>query len=416
MSFADRAVLFTRVQVFDGSGVPRFPAQVLVRGNRIEQVAPANASLDATGAERIDGAGATLMPGLVEAHAHLSWPSSVDNIINTMRMPAEEHLLTTAYNARVLLDHGFTSAYSAGSLGERFEIALRNEIDAGRLPGPRLKASSLEKGAEGVMGVPGSHDREHARGVEGLRAYVMNMARAGVDSIKFLLSSDEGFEPGGSQRLLYSEEEVAAIGDAARQAGVWLACHAQAAAAVKLAVRHGFRVIYHCSYADDEALDMMEERKDRIFVAPAAGLLYARQHEAAAFGIDRAAAERMGAVSGLALMRELYPRMRERGIRVLPGGDYGFPYNPIGRNARDLGLFVELFGFTPAEALHAATQLGGELMDMPLGQIRPGFLADLLLVKGDPTTDTRVLEDKRNLLAIMKDGRFHKRPSVESGV
>jgi imidazolonepropionase-like amidohydrolase len=262
------------------------------------------------------------------------------------------------------------------------------------------------------MGVPGSHDREHARGVEGLRTYVADIARAGVDSIKFLLSSDEGFQPGGSQVLLYTEEEVGAIADEARKVGVWLACHAQAAAAVKMALRHGFRAIYHCSYADDEALDMMEARKDQIFVAPAAGLLYARQHEAAAFGIDRAAAERLGAVSGLELMQKIYPQMRKRGIRVLPGGDYGFPYNPIGRNARDLALFVELFGYTPSEALRAATQLGGELMGMAVGQVRSGYLADLLLIDGDPTRDTRILEDKRKLLAIMKDGRFHKRPDA----
>jgi imidazolonepropionase-like amidohydrolase len=408
----ERPILFTNVAVFDGSGAPTFPGQVLVRGNQIAAVVPAGEQLDEKRAQRIEGGGATLMPGLVEAHAHLTWPSSVDNVINTMRMPPEEHLLTTAYNARVLLDHGFTSAYSAGSLGERFEVALRKEIDAERLPGPRLRASSLEKGAEAVMGVPGSHDREHARGVEGLRAYVAAMKQSGVDSIKFLLSSDEGFQPGGSQVLLYSDEEVAAIADQARKSGVWLACHAQAATAVKMALRHGFRALYHCTYADEEALDMMEALRDEIFVAPAAGLLYARQHEAASFGIDRAAAERMGAVSGLELMQRIYPQMRKRGIRVLPGGDYGFPYNPIGRNARDLRLFVELFGYTPAEALHAATQLGGALMDMPLGQVRPGYLADLLLVSGDPTRDTRVLESKRNLLAIMKNGRFHKAPEL----
>ena len=410
MSASAERVLFKGVRVFDGSGSSPCPAQVLVQGNRIERVVSADERIEPGDAWVIEGGGATLMPGLIEAHAHLSWPSSIDNVINTMRLPAEEHLLTTAYNARVLLDHGFTSAYSAGSLGERFEIALRKEIDAGRLPGPRLRASSLEKGAEGVLGVPSSHDREHARGVGGLRAYVARMADEGVDSIKFLLSSDEGFQPGGSQVLLYTEEEVAAIGDEARKRGVWLACHAQANAAVKMALRHGFRALFHCTYADEEALDMMQARREEIFIAPAAGLLWARVHEAAAFGIDRAAAERMGAVSGLELMQKIYPEMRKRGIRVLPGGDYGFPYNPIGRNARDLALFVKLFGYTPAEALRAATQLGGELMNMPVGQVRPGYLADLLLVDGDPTRDTRVLEDKRKLLAVMKDGRFHKSP------
>jgi imidazolonepropionase-like amidohydrolase len=102
--------------------------------------------------------------------------------------------------------------------------------------------------------------------------------------------------------------------------------------------------------------------------------------------------------------------MRRRGIRVLPGGDYGFPYNPIGRNARDLQLFVELFDFSPAEALMAATKWGGELMGRePLGLVQPGYLADLLLVDGDPTDDVRILQDHDRLLMILKDGAFHKR-------
>jgi imidazolonepropionase-like amidohydrolase len=406
------AVLFRDARIFDGTGSAPYAGEVLVRDQLIEAVTPRAAGTTmVNGAKIIDAAGATLMPGLVEPHAHLSWPSSIGNVINAMKLPAEEHLLITAYNARVTLDHGYTSAYSAGSLGQRFEVALRDQIKAGHLPGPRLRASSIENAPVGVPGVPAAQDGAHTRGVEGLRAYVQKMAKLGVDTIKILLSSDEGFAPGGAQMLLYTEEEVATIGETARAERVWLACHAQAAEAVKMAVRHGFRLINHCTYADAEALDLLEANKDRVFVAPAPGLLYARVHEAAEFGIDRAAAERMGAVSGLELMQRIYPEMHRRGIRVLPGGDYGFPYNPIGRNARDLQLFVDLFGYLPAEVLTAATKLGGELMDLPVGQIRPGYLADLLLIDGDPLLDLRILQNKDRLLAIMQDGRFHKAPA-----
>ncbi|HEY4975277.1 MAG TPA: amidohydrolase family protein, partial [Steroidobacteraceae bacterium] len=293
-------------------------------------------------------------------------------------------------------------------------VALRNEINAGHLPGPRLRASSLENAPAGVPGVPAAQDGGHGRGVAGLSEYVRAMSALGVDSIKVLLSNDEAFTPGGAQMLLYSEEEVGALGATAAHEGVWLACHAQAAEAVKMAVRHGFRLINHCSYADTEALDLLEANKERLFVAPAAGLLYARVHEAAQFGIDRAAAVKMGAVSGLELMQQLYPQMRRRGIRVLPGGDYGFPYNPIGRNARDLQLFVDLFGYTPTEALTAATRQAGELMGMAVGLVKPGYLADLLLVDGDPLAQLSMLEDKNRLLAIMKDGSFHKPPPSPS--
>ena len=408
-----RPLIFTNVKIFDGSGRAPFPGEVRVIGERIDVVAEGASQLDQQGAELIDGQGMTLMPGMVEAHAHLTWPSSVERVINSMKLPIEEHMLVTAQNARITLDHGFTSAYSAGSLGERIEPVLRDMIDAGHIPGPRLRASALEKGAEGVMGVPEGHDPTHDRSIDGLIAYVKAMKAQGCDTIKFLMSSDEGFAPGGSQVLMYSEEEAQAIGRAAKDAGIWLACHAQAAEAVKRAVRAGFRAIFHCTYADEEALDLLEAHKHECFVAPAPGLLYARVHEAEAFGIGRSEAERMGAVSGLELMARVYPEMRRRGIRVLPGGDYGFPYNPIGRNARDLDLFVRLLGFSPIEALVAATRQGGELMALDVGQVRAGMLADLLLIDGDPTADVTIMQDKSRMPIVMKGGQFHRRVTAD---
>jgi imidazolonepropionase-like amidohydrolase len=401
--------LYTDVNIFDGSGSPLFPGEVLVRGNRIEAVAKGDERLPRDGVRVVQGAGRTLIPGMVEAHCHLTWPSNVERVINGMKLPIEEHMLVTAQNARITLDHGFTSAYSAGSLGERIEPVLRDMINAGFMPGPRLRASALEKGMEGVMGVPEGHDPNHDRDIPGLIAYVKAMKAMGCDTIKFLLSSDEGFAPGGAQIIMYSEEEAQAVGQAAREAGIWLACHAQAAEAVKRAVRAGFRHIFHCTYADEEALDLLEANKDKLFVAPAPGLLYARVHEAQEFGIGPAEAERMGAVSGLELMAQVYPQMRKRGIRVLPGGDYGFPYNPVGKNARDLQLFVDIMGYTPTEALVAATKLGGELMDMDVGLIEAGKLADILLIDGDPLTNLTILQDKARIVSVMKDGAFHRR-------
>ena len=401
-------MFFANARVFDGSGRAPFRGEVMVKGNRIASVGETG-TLRRGEAEVIDCAGATLMPGMVEAHAHLSWPSSVGRIFDAMVLPPEEHLLVTARNARVTLDAGFTSAYSAGSLGPRFEIALRDEIDGGWVAGPRLRASSLERLPDGALGMKA--DKNHAAGAEALRTYVREMAKAGIDSIKFLLSSDDAFTPGGSQKLTYSEEEVAAIGDEARKQGVYLACHAQAAEAVKRAAKHGFRIVYHCSHADEEALDLLEEKKDQIFVAPAIGLIYTRIHEAQKWGIKPGTKKDMGAPGTLERMQKVYPKMRKRGIRILPGGDYGFPYNPIGTNARDLQWFVELLGFTPVEALVAATKLGGELMGGgdKLGQIKAGYLADLLVVDGDPTRDVRILQDAARLALIMKDGKVHKR-------
>ena len=406
------ATLFADVMIFDGMDNALFPGEVLVRGDRIGAVARGDERLARDGVKVVEGAGRALMPGMVEAHGHLTWPTSVERVINTMKpLPIEQHVLVTAQNARITLDHGFTSVYSAGSLGERIEPALRDMIDAGFIPGPRLRASALEKGAEGVMGVPAGHDPTHRRDIPHLREYVAQKAAEGCDTIKFLMSSDDAFQPGGAQTLMYSEEEARAIGEAAREASIWLACHAQASEAVKRALRAGFRAIYHCTYADEEALDLFEEKKGEAFTAPAVGLLWARAHEAQDFGIGREEAEKLGALKGIELGQQVIPEMKKRGIRVLPGGDYGFPYNPHGRNARDLEHFVNLFGFSPAEALTAATRHGGELMDLEVGQVRAGFLADLLLVDGDPTADIRILQDKTNLIAIMKGGAFHKAPA-----
>jgi imidazolonepropionase-like amidohydrolase len=105
-------------------------------------------------------------------------------------------------------------------------------------------------------------------------------------------------------------------------------------------------------------------------------------------------------------------KLQRRGVRVLPGGDYGFAWNPNGSNARDLEVFVKVLGFTPMEAIVAATKLGGELMRRghELGQVRAGYLADLLLVDGDPLADVSILQDDRRLLAIVKGGVFFKAP------
>lgn len=400
--------LFSDVMIFDGSGSGLFPGSVLVEGNRIAAVVPAGEAFEANGAQEIEGKGRTLMPGMVEAHAHLTWPSSIDRVINAMKVPLDEHVAVTENNARITLDAGFTSAYSAGSLGEKIEPALRDRINAGEIPGPRLRASALEKGAEGVIGVPEGHDPTHDRDIPGLIAYVKQMKAQGCDTIKFLMSSDEAFQRGGAQILMYSEEETQAIGKAAADEGIWLACHAQAAEAVKRAVRGGFRAIFHCTHADEEALDLLEAHKGKHFVAPAPGLLYARCYEAQDFGIGPQEAIAMGARSGLDAMIRLMPEMKKRGIRVLPGGDYGFPYNVIGQNARDLQIFVEQFGFSPAETLVAATRYGGELMDMDVGEVKSGMLADLLLVDGDPLADITILQDKSRIRVVMKDGAFHR--------
>jgi imidazolonepropionase-like amidohydrolase len=150
-----------------------------------------------------------------------------------------------------------------------------------------------------------------------------------------------------------------------------------------------------------------------VFVAPALSVTWTRLHEAGRHGLPSSPAMRARIQRDLDLTVECMIDLKRRGVRVLPGGDYGFMWNPHGANARDLKLFVDLLGFTPMEALVGATQWGGQIMGRghELGLVRAGYLADLLLVAGDPLADVTILEAQANLLAIMKDGAFHKAPA-----
>ena len=153
-------------------------------------------------------------------------------------------------------------------------------------------------------------------------------------------------------------------------------------------------------------------RSARVFVAPTLGNLYSALNEASPWGLTREIAEARGARFELERGIENMQALQRRGVRILPGGDYGFAWCPIGSNARDIEHFVVLLQFSPLQAIEAATRLGGEIMLMghELGQIRVGYLADLLLVDGDPLADVKLLQDTEKLLAIMKNGQFHKAP------
>jgi imidazolonepropionase-like amidohydrolase len=414
--------VFTNGLVFDGSGTAPAPGEVVVEGDRVVEVRPG--WLDDHGADQVvDATGATVMPGLIESHAHLTFPSAVGHLDPSFNPPLDvsffhhieglpAELARAERNAAILLDHGFTSAYSAGSLLPMpVEVILRDKIKAGAVPGPRMRAASMERDNHPVR--PDGHVEPAWQGPEACRAFVREQAAMGFDSVKFLLSNDDVFVPGGSQITQYTAEEANAAGEQARESGVWLNCHAQSAESVKLAVRAGFRSIYHCTYADEEALDLLESVKDEVFVSPAPGIIYANVYEGEEFGITREVAEKMGSVDALAGMAAVYPEIRKRGIRALPGGDYGFPNNPIGRNARDLELFVDILGYSPLEVLTAATRYGGQLLDLgDIGMLKPGWIADVLVVRGNPAQDVRILQDRANLLAIMQSGRFHKAPAA----
>jgi imidazolonepropionase-like amidohydrolase len=413
-------VVFRNASVLDGTGAKPFRADVRVVGNRIDAIAR-EASPPATDeALIVECAGATLMPGLVEPHAHLSFvDQATPAAFNAI--PVEEHLLLTLKHAKLYLDHGYTACFSAAATKPRLDIVARNAIDRGEHPGPRLKAASVQFTVTGGVGDlrqmhldPG--DAMYTRPCDGpveFRRAAREACREGVDVLKIVPSGDTSTPSVPSASTLMTDDEVAAVCEVARAHRRVVAAHARSAESIRMCVRNGVSVIYHATCADENALDVIEAKKESVFVAPALSVTVTRLRDAGKFGLPASDAMRSRIGADLDLTIATMKALKARGVRVLPGGDYGFMWNPHGANARDLTYFVELLGFTPMEAIVGATRWGGEIMGMgdELGQVREGFLADLLLVDGDPLTDLRILEDRARLIAIMKDGAFHKRPS-----
>jgi imidazolonepropionase-like amidohydrolase len=382
--------LISGAMIWDASGTVPFEGDVLIEGNRIRAVAAAPGQIARAGCEVIDGRRLTLMPGMTEGHGHLSFENATctEDLISP---PVEEQTLATARTAKVMLDQGFTSVYGASSAKLRLDVAVRNEIDAGRLPGPRIRAGSLEITVTGGMG---DESRLHnprqgpsivIDGAEEMRKAVRLCCREGCDNIKLDVSGDPFYPNTPATSTPMALEEVRMAVQTAHSFGRMVNAHARSIASVQRCLEAGVDVLYHCEFADERTFDMLEAAKDRIFVAPTVSLFHTMLYEAS-------------------------PWMR--GIRHLIGGDFGFAWSKNGTNARDVGLFVKYFGYSSAEALRCATRNGGLVMTAcggeKLGEIKEGYLADLLLVDGNPLADVSILLNAERLALIVKDGRIYK--------
>ncbi len=413
-------VLFSNVRIFDGSGEFPYAGEVLVQGNRIKRVSRGARTMPMTGVTVIDGAGATLMPGLCEAHTHFSW-NDQPSLESIFRMPPEEHTLHAASVAKKYLDAGFTMCVGAAAAKPRLDVVIRDAINSGLIPGPRYLANSQEITTVGGLGDTAPPHVDHpglsfcwvASGPEEVRRAVRMFIKYGVDLLKLNLSGEEIAGLGGNETPMAEDEVAMAVAEAKRR-GKRVCAHARSAESVKMCVRHGIEIIYHASYADDAAIDMLEKAKDRHFVAPGLAWLLMTARHAGEFGIKPGSPLSIAYERELEIAVEALKKMVKRGIRVLPGGDYGFAWIPHGTNAKDFEYFVTLLGMSPLDVLVAATRHGGAIMGRPgeLGQVKDGYLADLILVDGDPVANIRLLQDHSRILAVMKDGEFHKRPTM----
>lgn len=410
--------LFKNVMIFDGTSQELVPGEVLVQGNRINAVAAPGESLPREGCEVIDAAGATLMPGMVNTHCHLTYNNGA-SVAELTALPVEEHVLLSMHNAKLALDMGFTSAIGAASAKPRLDIVIRNEINKGKIPGPRLLAGSPELTVTGGLADDNQLEAKHPSisiicdSPDEFRRVVRTMIREGVDLIKFNNSGDSFCYP---RMAAYdnpmTDAEVAAICDTANNLGRRIAAHAHADSSVRQCMKYGVEFIFHATFATDETIDQLAAVKDKHYVSPAIAARYNTTYEAKDWGITTDVAEMIGNKRELDEGITVINKMRKLGIKVMPFGDYGFAWLPHGTEARDLEHFVNLFGFQPWETLRAATAYGGEAWagksGEKIGQIKAGYLADILLVDGNPLNDLSLLQDSNSLLAIMKDGQFYK--------
>jgi imidazolonepropionase-like amidohydrolase len=253
-------------------------------------------------------------------------------------------------------------------------------------------------------------------GPEEMRKAVRLCCREGCDNIKLDVSGDPFYPSTPANTTPMSFEEVRMAVETAHAYGRKVNAHTRSIGGTQVCLRAGVDVLYHCEYSDAKTLDMFEEAKDRVFVAPTVSLFHTIvKNEAASCGLSAEVGGYMGIPGLLDASIKTHTELRKRGIRHVIGGDYGFAWSRQGTNARDLQFFVDYYGYTPTEALRCATRNGGAMMTMGTdeksGELIEGYLADLLLVDGDPLSDLSVLLKPERLVVIMKDGAIYKNTS-----
>ena len=413
----DKQKIFSNLNLFKGDNdVICEDASIWVDGNIIKYAGPSSEFTNTShNIERVDLGGKTVIPGMTESHAHISYTNN--GPLELDKTPIEEAMIKTVENARIMLGSGFTSAISFGSV-HRIDVFLRDAINNGQIAGPRLLA-----GGRDICAIGGNADMypDHAKPqTEGLaiitdgpweiRKAVRSLWKNGVDVVKVMIDGELISLQGRPGDLGYKDEEVEALVDEAHRKNMKVACHARSAEAVKQAVRSGIDFIGHANYIDSEALELLIENKDKVYVGPAIAWEMAFLENAEKMGYKNDSREVIEYQKELEETISSYKKMKEAGIKILVGGDYGLDIAPHGTYAKDLEHYVNLFGFSNAEALHCATSMGGEAMnnDGLLGTIEEGKLADLVIIDGNPLEDITILQDHKKIKAVMKDGLIYQ--------
>jgi len=378
--------LAIRCKLFDGkSPVTLSDAVILIEGDRI--TAAGRGLKIPAGAEVIDLSRATVLPGLIDTHTHLTYHYDTEQ--------NERPAVTGMYageNAKSTLEAGFTTVRNLGA-GDGIDFDLRHAIEKHAIPGPRIQAS----GAPLTRSRPPDSNADIAARIGTIREFIRKQISAGADVIKVFVTPGAG----GGDLLLYSEEEIRAIVDQASKAHLRVAAHAHATAGIKAAVRAGVASIEHGSKLDDEAIKLMIEHHTALVPT-----LYLPNHYLAhkdRFNFNDARWQALDQLKNL--MAGNFRKALAAGVWIVMGSDAVAGLH--GENAKELEWMVKA-GMTPAQAIRAATADAAQLMGWQdrVGTIEAGKLADLIAVEGDPLKDITELQ---RVKFVMKAGVVVKR-------
>ena len=399
--------------LIDGSGAaPVANAVILVQGNRITAAGP-NVAVP-SGATVIDLSGWTVLPGLVDAHVHLTGHIIGDGDWQHQELveTSAQRALLGAAHAQQTLEAGFTTVRNVGA-DEFTDLSLRNAINAGWVPGPRILGAGISFGisgghCDGSSGYqPGSLvsrgglETGAADGVEQVREAVRYNVKHGADVIK-ICATGGVLSPADSVGVQqYTEEEMRAVVEAARMTERRVAAHAHGLAGIKAAVRAGVTSIEHGSILDDEAVRLMKERGT--YLVPTMMAAETVERLAQQNRLPPAIAAKALAIAPRS--RESFRRAVNGGVKIALGTDAGvFPH---GNNGHEFTLMVQ-FGMTPMQAIVAGTSSGATLLGLEadIGTVSTGRRADLVAIRGNPLQNVALLE---HVDFVMKDGVVFKR-------
>lgn len=407
-------LIIKNVMVFDGSGsVPWGPATVIVEGDRISKLGPLD-ELElpeelGTGWWVIDGQGKLLMPGLVDCHVHITGSCDPDEL-KALKELVPHAAIRSTINARDTLEAGFTAVRDAGG-GNLIDVALKQAINEGLVPGPRLQVAC--RGLS-ITGGHGDSRNGWPPEIEFKGRYVVDspdearraareQLRDGADHIKLHATGgvmSEGDLP--TARGLTVEEMRAAI-EEAHNVGKKTMAHAQGSTGIKNAILAGISSIEHGFYLTDEIIELML-KKDVFLVATLCAVHHIVE-KGIEGGIPKYGVEKAREAKQAHL--DSFLKAYKAGVKIAMGTDAATPFNCHGNNAQELELMVNA-GMKPRDALVSATARGAELMGWGdrMGQVKLGFWADLILVDGNPLEDVKVLQDKRNIKLVVKGGEI----------